>query len=79
MNRFLLTSLSILALSSTATIASAQDFSDAQRVEIKKMFDEYLATSGEAVLQSVNKYQADLESKDRAEAEVKAKTEAVSK
>jgi len=74
MNRFLLTSLSILALSSTATIASAQDFSDAQRVEIKKMFDEYLATSGEAVLQSVNKYQADLESKDRAEAEVKAKT-----
>ncbi|HPD83008.1 MAG: DsbA family protein [Alphaproteobacteria bacterium] len=74
MNRFLLISLSLLAaLSFTTTNVRAEEFTDAQKAEIKKLFDEYLAASGEQVLNSVNKYQADLEEKQRAESEVKAK------
>ena len=74
MIRFLLSSLSILAvLSAMPTTAKAQKFNDAQKVEIKKMFDEYLLNSGETILKSVNQYQAELETKDRAEASVKAK------
>ncbi len=72
MNRFLLTSLSVLAIMGTNTEAKAQAFTDEQRAEIKKMFDEYLANSGEQVLQSVNTYQAELEARDRAEASVRA-------
>jgi protein-disulfide isomerase len=74
MNRFLLTTLSILAvIGADTTSAKAQEFNDAQKAEIKKMFDEYLANSGEIILKSVNQYQAELEEKDRAEAGEKAK------
>lgn len=72
MNRFLLTSLSVFAIMGANTEAKAQAFTDEQRTEIKKMFDEYLANSGEQVLQSVNTYQAELEARDRAEASVRA-------
>ena len=74
MNRFLLTSLSILAVAALSPApANAEEFNDAQKAEIKKMFDEYLLNSGEKVLKSVNTYQAELEAKDRAEANQKAK------
>lgn len=73
MNRILLTSLSILAITGASVSAHAQEFTDAQKSEIKKMFDEYLLNSGKNVLESVNKYQAELEEKDRAEASLKAK------
>jgi protein-disulfide isomerase len=74
MNRFLLTSLSILAvISANANNAKAQEFNDAQKAEIKKMFDEYLANSGEIILKSVNQYQEELQARDKAEAGVKAK------
>jgi protein-disulfide isomerase len=73
MKRFLLTSLSVLAVTSAGFTAQAQEFSDAQKAEIKRMFDEFLANSGEQVLKSVNTYQAELEAKDRAEASAKAK------
>lgn len=73
MNRFLLTSLSVLAIMGATNDTKAQEFTDAQKTEIKKMFDEYLANSGEQVLESVNNYQAELEARDRAEASVKAK------
>lgn len=74
MTRFLLTSLSILAIAGAhSTPAKAQEFNDAQKAEIKKMFDEYLMNSGEGILESVNKYQAALEAKDRAEASQNAK------
>lgn len=74
MTRFLLTSLSILAIGTAfAPPAKADEFTDAQKAEIKRMFDEYLANSGEQVLESVNKYQAELEARDRAESSKKAK------
>lgn len=72
MIRFLLLTLSIFTFS-MATSAQAQEFTDAQKAEIKTMFDEYLENSGDKVLQSVNKYQAGLEAKERADASVKAK------
>ncbi len=72
MSRFLLTSLSVLAILGTSHQAQAQEFTDAQKAEIKKMFDEYLVNSGETILKSVNQYQAELEARDKAEAKVKA-------
>lgn len=74
MTRFLLTSLSVLAIMGATSPVKAQEFNDAQKAEIKKMFDEYLANSGETILKSVNQYQAELEAKDKAEASIKAKT-----
>lgn len=73
MNRFFLAALTILAIAPfTSTGAKAQEFNDAQKAEIKKMFDEYLLTSGDKILKSVNSYQAELEEKDRVEASKKA-------
>ena len=74
MNRILLTSLSVLAImGATTTNVQAQEFNDAQKAEIKKMFDEYLLNSGEVILKSVNQYQSELAEKDKAAAGKKAK------
>lgn len=68
MTRYLLTFLSIFTvLTMPTTQAVAQDFTEAQKTEIKKMFDEYLAQSGERILQSVNTYQAEVAEQDRIE------------
>lgn len=50
----------------------AQEFSAAQKAELKKMFDEYLAENGQKVLESVNSYQTELQEKDRIEAAARA-------
>lgn len=52
----------------TPQSVQAQEFNDAQKAEIKKLFEEHLMESGSIVLQSVNKYQADLAVQDRKEA-----------
>lgn len=73
MIRFYLIAFAILAiLPFTTTNAKAQEFTDAQKTEIKKMFDEYLLNSGETILKSVNNYQADLAEQDRVESSKKA-------
>ena len=53
--------------------SQAQEFTDEQKVQFEKMMKNYLLNNGELILESVNKYQADLQEKDRAEAAVKAK------
>lgn len=50
----------------------AQSLSDAQKAEIKTLFDEYMAGSGEQILKSVNDYQAELAKKDQEDANEKA-------
>ncbi len=52
--------------------AQAQSLTDAQKAEIKTLFDEYLASSGEQVLKSVNDYQSELARKDQESANEKA-------
>lgn len=52
--------------------AKAEEFNEAQKAEIKKLFEEYLAESGDQILQSVNKHQAELAAKEQAEANKKA-------
>lgn len=52
--------------------AQAQSLTDAQKAEIKTLFDEYLAGSGEQVLKSVNDYQAELARKEQESANEKA-------
>lgn len=71
MTRFLSTFL--IALFMMAPSAQAQDFTDAQREEINKMIAEYLLNNGEQVLESVNRYQGQLEEEQREESSVKAK------
>ena len=75
MTRFLFMTFSILVITTIMPVhAKAQSFTDEQKAEIKKMFDEYLENSGEQVLNSVNKYQADIQEKDRLESEKKAQS-----
>ncbi|MCI5059555.1 MAG: DsbA family protein [Alphaproteobacteria bacterium] len=74
MIRTLYAFLLVLALTTTPLhTIQAQDFTDAQKAEIKKLFDEYLANSGQQILESVNNYQAELAEKDRQEQSKKAK------
>jgi len=61
-------SISALALTVTAlttfpmTPAKAESLSDAQKAEMRKLFDEYIMESGDKILDSVNKFQrAELE------------------
>lgn len=75
MTRFIISLFSILTLLVfVPTQSHAQAFTDAQKTEITKMMNEYLLDNGAIVLESVNKYQAALEEKDRKEAAVKAKS-----
>ena len=74
MIRTLYAFLLVLALTTTPFHATqAQDLTDTQKAEIKKLFDEYLASSGQQILESVNNYQAELAEKDRQEQSKKAK------
>lgn len=74
MTRYILSLFSILSLLVfSPTQSHAQDFTEAQKTEINKMFKDYLLNNGSVILESVNKYQAELEEKDRKEAAVKAK------
>lgn len=73
MIRFTLTLFSLLSfLLFVPQNVQAQEFNDAQKAEIKKLFEEYLMDNGGLILQSVNKYQADIEEQDRIEAGKKA-------
>ena len=74
MTRYLLTFLSIFAVLTMPAIKAhaAEEFTEAQKIEIKKMFEEYLLESGEKVLLSVNTYQAAIQEQDRIEAGKKA-------
>jgi len=56
-----------------ASPVQAQDFTDAQKQQIQKMFKEYLMENGEVIVDSVDQYQTQKEEKDRAAANVKAK------
>lgn len=65
--------MSILSVALFApTETRAEKFNDAQKTEINKMFEAYLLSNGELILESVNKYQAKIEEDDRKEASVKA-------
>ena len=65
--------LAIALFTFTAPAVQAEEFTDAQRAEMQKMFEEYLLENGETILNSVNNYQAEQEKKARAESEEKAK------
>jgi len=65
--------LTSILLATTSIHANAQDFTEAQKAEINKMFEAYLMENGGKVLESVNKYQAELEQQAAAEAQDKAK------
>lgn len=54
-------------------VVQAQEFNDAQKTQIKKMFDEYLLENGETIIKSVEKYQAKRDEENQKESEVKAK------
>lgn len=54
--------------------AKAEEFTDAQKTELKKLFEEYLLENGESVLKSVNTYQAKIDEDDRKEASKQATT-----
>ncbi|NCO03645.1 MAG: DsbA family protein [Alphaproteobacteria bacterium] len=74
MTRFL---TALIALTFVGTFATAplkaQEFSDAQKTEIQKMFNEYLSQSGEAIINSVNTFQAKQMEEQQAAANEKAK------
>ncbi len=53
--------------------ANAQEFTDAQKNQIQKMFEEYLLENGSTVIESVEKYQNEQEAQSRKLSEVKAK------
>jgi len=53
--------------------AQAQDFTDAQKDQIQKMFKEYLMENGELIIESVDKYQTKEAEETRKSSEVKAK------
>ena len=53
--------------------SQAQELTDAQKAQFEEMMKNYLLENGELILESVNKYQAELQEKDRAEAAIKAK------
>lgn len=74
MKKLLLAAVALLlAVPAFAPIsAKAEEFTDSQKAEIKKMFDEYLANSGEIILQSVNSYQEKQSQQQQAEADKKA-------
>ena len=75
MTRFILAFFSILTVLTfipTVFASEAQEFSDAQKAELNKLFEEYLMGNGSVILQSVNTYQAKLAENDRIEASKKA-------
>ena len=75
MIRFYLILLSFCFVSIFApTHAQAQEFNEAQKAEIRKMFDEFLAESGERILGSVNSYQVKIEEENQREANEKAQS-----
>jgi len=53
--------------------ASAQEFNDAQKAQINKMFEAYLLENGETVIKSVEKYQEQKDEQDRQASKAKAK------
>ncbi len=55
------------------SLASAQDFTAAQKQEIETMFKDYLLENGEVLLESVNKYQGELVAKEQEAANELAK------
>lgn len=63
-----------LALLLVVPNVQAQDFTSAQKEQIKKMFDKYLLESGETVVKSVELFQAAQEAQDRKASEVHATT-----
>ena len=66
--------LTILAFTLCIALpAQAQDFSSAQKEQIKQLFEDYLMNNGELIVDSVNLYQTEQEQKDREAANVKAK------
>lgn len=75
MTRYL-TVLIALALVGSFSVApaKAQEFTDAQKAEIQKMFDEYLSQNGEAIINSVNTFQAKQMEEQQAAANEKAKS-----
>lgn len=78
MTRFNLSYLTLALFAIAAVLifapqkSQAEEFSDAQKAEIKMLFEQHLLDSGGIILQSVNQYQAELEVKDRKEAAKKA-------
>ncbi len=68
----ILTLLAIASFLIPVSNASAQDFTDAQKEQIQKMFKDYLMDNGEVLLDSVNKYQGELVERERKAANVKA-------
>lgn len=70
MTRFILTVLSFALIMPASALA--QEFTDAQKAEINAMMEEYLLNNGEKILESVNKYQAEIQEQDRIEASKKA-------
>ncbi|MEM7618651.1 MAG: DsbA family protein [Pseudomonadota bacterium] len=52
--------------------AAAQEFTEDQKAQMNELFKDYLLENGELVLESVNKYQADLAAKEQEEASKKA-------
>ncbi len=69
----LISIISIPALA-IATSAKAQEFTAAQKAEIVKMFDAYLAENGEKIIDSVDTYQNKQAEADKVESEKLAKT-----
>jgi protein-disulfide isomerase len=57
-NLFSILTLGAIALLSLPQTVKAQDFSDSQKAELQKMFNDYLMNNGEVILESVNKFQA---------------------
>lgn len=74
MTRYL-TALIALTMIGTfaAAPAKAQDLSESQKAEIQKMFGDYLSQNGEAIINSVNTFQAKQMEEQQAQANEKAK------
>ena len=60
-------------LFTSATTVNAENISDAQKAEIEKLIENYIANNGEKIIGSVNQYHAKLEEKTRKESAAKAK------
>lgn len=56
---FSIFTMAILAGTLFMAPVNAQELTEAQKAEVKKLFDEYLAESGQAIVDSVNKFQTE--------------------
>ena len=73
-NFFSILTLGAVALLSFPHTAKSQEFNDAQKAELEKMFNEYLMNNGELIIESVNKYQTQQVAAQQKEANEKAAT-----